>query len=270
MIDLHIVVPLGVSTENTPVLNFLEQSVDSLKSQNTNFSYSVTFACDNNVRQEIKDFLESTSYNISWYEPFSFVRKGSIWKKIINEWQKLDSKYIAFMHYDDLWHVDKIQNQLTFMKEKNLELSWSRVHIIDSNNRIVSGDAAHRIKLDEKSLEEGQSYAFSHSSILDRNKFLNSGIVDYIDESAAIYEHVHYLFSHKLKGLKDNSSVFFHRTHENSITNNFGGQESDFIQMTRKIANYSVQEVIEDGNRVPIEKIKEDIKNCGVIYENYS
>lgn len=269
MIDLHIVIPLGVSTENTPVLSFLKESVNSLKRQNTNFSYSVTFACDNNVRQEVKDFLESTSYNISWYEPFSFVRKGSIWKKIITEWQKVDSKYIAFLHYDDVWDENKIQNQITFMKEKNLDLSWSKVYIIDSNNKIVSGDVAHRNVLNENSLDESQSYAFSHSSILDKQKFLNSDILDYIDESAAIYEHLHYLFSHKLRGLKDNSSIFFHRTHDNSISNSYSS-ETDFIQMTRKIANYSLQEVMDDVNKVPIEKIKENIKSFGVIYENYS
>ena len=73
-------------------------------------------------------------------------------KKIFLEWEKIDTKYIAFCHYDDIWSENKIQSQLDLMNENSLDLSWSSVKIINENNQIVSSDLASRTSLNEDTI----------------------------------------------------------------------------------------------------------------------
>jgi len=254
MKDLLIVIPLGVSTPGTPNLNLLKHCVWSLKEQKTNYQFDVIFACDNNVSDDVKEYLNSTGYKISWYDPYYFFRRGSIWKKIIQEWQNNDSEFVAFCHYDDMWSDNKIQSQLDMMKKEDLELSWSRVNIINENNQIVSGDMASRTLLNQDTIRKGQSYAFSHSSILKKDKFLSSGILDYLEKSAPVYEGLHYIFCHKLKGRKDDNSVFYHRVHGLSVSNNLH-TETPEISKIREIAEYSLADVKSDEKELNMEEI---------------
>ena len=103
MKDLLIVIPIGISTPGTPVLKHLKTCIKSFETQETDYKYYIVFACDDNVSEEIKNYLKKTNYKISWYDSFYFFRKGSIWKKIFTEWEKQNSEYIAFCHYDDVW-----------------------------------------------------------------------------------------------------------------------------------------------------------------------
>ena len=116
MNDLTIVIPIGVSSPGTPVVPYLKWCVESLKNQQTNYSYKVVFAADNNLPSEAAHILAESGFDVSLYEPYYFMRRGGIWKKIYTEWEKYDSKYIAFSHYDDMWSLDKIQNQISFME----------------------------------------------------------------------------------------------------------------------------------------------------------
>lgn len=258
MNDLTIIIPLGISSPGTPVLQYLKWCVESLQNQKTNYNYKIIFACDDNVSDEIKDYLKSTNCDISWYDPYYFFRKGSIWKKIFLEWQKIDSKYIAFCHYDDLWSENKIQSQLDLMNSNQLDLSWSSVKLINENNHIMSGDLATRNILNKDTIKVGQSYAFSHSTILSKDKFLSSGILDYLEKSAPVYEGLHYLFCHKLKGQKDNNSIFYHRVHNYSVSNNLHIETEDLSKI-REVANYSLKEVLDDQNSIDFEKIIKEI-----------
>jgi teichuronic acid biosynthesis glycosyltransferase TuaG len=51
-------------------------------------------------------------------------------------------KYIAFLDADDIWKKDKIKNQISFMKNNNLQVSHTSYEIIDSNYRIISNRIA--------------------------------------------------------------------------------------------------------------------------------
>jgi len=258
MIDFTIVIPLGISSPGTPVFQYLKWCVESLQNQKTNYSYKIIFACDDNVSDEVKDYLKSTNYDISWYDPYYFFRKGSIWKKIFLEWEKADSKYIAFCHYDDIWSENKIQSQLDLMNSNELDLSWSAVQVINEENRILSGDIANRNALSKDTVKIGQSYAFSHSTILSKDKFLNCGILKYLDQSAALYEGLHYIFCHKLKGMKDPNSVFYHRVHGFSVSNTLH-TETEELSKIRKIAEYSLNDVISDKDSINVESIIKEI-----------
>lgn len=44
-------------------------------------------------------------------------------------------RYIAFLDADDLWHTDKLERQLAFMKEKNVAFSYTAYKLIDEEGR---------------------------------------------------------------------------------------------------------------------------------------
>ncbi len=259
MKDLSIVIPLGISTPETPVLKYLKSCVESLKKQKTSFSYEIIFSCDNNVRDEIKNYLQETSCIIKWYEPYHYMRRGGIWKKIYNEWKTCNSKYIAFCHYDDIWSENKIHNQLSFMNDNKLELSWSRVQVIDADGNTISGDVSRFDELNKDSINVG-SYAFCHSSILNKDSWFNCGILDKVDKAAAIYEHLQFVYSHKLKGKKDHNSTFYHRSHSDSVSNQFN-VEKQFMKEQRELVNYSLEQVLKDAEELDIKQITQEIIN---------
>jgi hypothetical protein len=258
MNDLTIVIPIGVSSPGTPVVPYLKWCVESLKNQQTNYSYKVVFAADNNLPSEAARVLAESGFDVSLYEPYYFMRRGGIWKKIYTEWEKYESKYIAFSHYDDMWSLDKIQNQISFMESNQLELSWSKVQVINETNSIVSPDVCKHSTLSKNTIRTG-SYAFCHSSMMKKEAWFNSGIVDKVEKGSAIYEQLQFIYSHKLKGAKDESSIFYHRTHSNSVSSQFT-TEKDFMVEQRKIADYSIQQVWQDAEKLNVNSIIEEIE----------
>lgn len=255
--DLCIVVPIGVSSPGTPLKKYLQFCVDSLRNQKTNYTYKVVFAADNNVDREIKDIINESGFDVQWFEPYYFMRKGGIWKKIYTIWEKENAKYIAFCHYDDLWSDNKIQSQIQLMEKEELEISWSKVIVVDSENRFCSNDVCS-IQNFTKDTIYNSSYAFCHSSIMKKDNFFKCGILDKVEKASAIYEKLQYIYCHKLKGKKDENSIFFHRVHQDSVTQNFNS-EKDYMIQQRKVANYSLQDVIDDANSISITNIINEI-----------
>jgi hypothetical protein len=260
MKDLIISIPIGISSPGTPILKYLKKCVESIKNQKTSYSYEIIFACDENVSIEVKNFLNETGYKIKWYDSFYFFRKGSIWKKIYDQWLENEGKYIAFSHYDDMWHENKIENQLSFMENSNSDLSWSSVYVINSDDQIISTDLSSYNELSKYTIRQPQSYAFSHSSILKKDTFLDTGILDVLNESSRIYEELHFIFCHKLKGKKISNSIFYHRSHTDSISTQFK-TDNNIINDQRKITNYSLEEELQDAKNINVKKIIEIIES---------
>lgn len=50
-----------------------------------------------------------------------------------NSIDRASGDYIAFLDSDDLWHKDKLKEQLSFMKDNNLDFSFTSYEIIDEN-----------------------------------------------------------------------------------------------------------------------------------------
>lgn len=51
--------------------------------------------------------------------------------------QEAKGRYIAFLDSDDLWHPDKLLKQLSFMKEQDVSLSFTRYDRIDEQSGMV-------------------------------------------------------------------------------------------------------------------------------------
>jgi len=259
MNDLVIAIPVGVSSPGTPVIPYLKACLNSLKNQKTSYKYKVVIASDNNVSTEAMDCMLESGFDMQLYEPYYFMRRGGIWKKIYDQWSNFETKYVAFCHYDDMWSENKIQSQLDLMEQNSLELSWSRVQAINDKSQIISDDLAGYQNLNKDSLKNGGSYAFSHSSIIKKQSLFDTGILNKIEKAAAIYEGLQFVYSHKLKGTKDNNCTFYHRVHGDSVSNQFH-TETEFMKEQRIIADYSVQQVMKDADEVYIDEIKNEIE----------
>ena len=48
-----------------------------------------------------------------------------------------NGRYIAFLDSDDLWTVDKLQNQIEFMKKNNVALSYGYYDVTDESGRYI-------------------------------------------------------------------------------------------------------------------------------------
>ena len=62
--------------------------------------------------------------------------------------QHAKSRYIAFLDSDDIWHQDKLQKQLEFMKRNNAKFSCTYYGKIDSNGNIDTRIIKNRKQFD--------------------------------------------------------------------------------------------------------------------------
>ena len=90
--------------------------------------------------------------------------------------KKSRGEYIAFLDADDFWLKDKIKNQLSFMKRKEITFSHTTYSIVDSQNLIISKrNAKNFLRLNDliKSCDIGLSTVMIKKTHLKTNKFPN-------------------------------------------------------------------------------------------------
>ncbi len=51
--------------------------------------------------------------------------------------EKSNGKYIAFLDADDNWSLDKLERQISFMKQNNFKISHTSYYILDKNKKII-------------------------------------------------------------------------------------------------------------------------------------
>lgn len=263
--SVHIVMPIGVGAPGTPVPELLEKSISSIVHQlPTTPGYSdatLTIAADSNIGEDAKYVLRNYSLlaKIKWFEPFSYFRKGGIWKKIFDVWKSSDAEFVAFMHYDDLWHCDKLRKQIDFIKANNLDGAWSEVYEIDGNDTVRGGDKACWNECSIGTVGQGAP-AFAHSVLVRRNSILNCGILDYEDKWAANFETLFAIYMHKIKNAKKcPGAKFYWRNHGLNISNT-ASENSQFVQDQRDATSYTIQETLADADGIPLGKIIDEIK----------
>ena len=83
-------------------------------------------------------------------------------------------KYIAFCDCDDLWKKNKLEIQLNFMKQFNLNFSFTSYDIIDENNNFISTrKAADNVNFNKlrNSCDIGLSTVILKKNIFDNDKY---------------------------------------------------------------------------------------------------
>tara|TARA_B100000902_G_C27184566_1_gene850646 strand:+ start:112 stop:849 length:738 start_codon:yes stop_codon:yes gene_type:complete len=86
-------------------------------------------------------------------------------------------EYIAFLDSDDIWLKTKLEKQIKFMKEKNLDFSFTAYNLIDHlGNLVGERKAAEKLSYDDliKSCDIGLSTVILKKKIIDENcQFVN-------------------------------------------------------------------------------------------------
>ena len=80
--------------------------------------------------------------------------------------------YLAFLDCDDIWSKDKLEKQLSFMKNNNVFFSFTSYDIINSDNKIISKKKAlKKITFDNLllSCDIGLSTVIMEKSLIDEN-----------------------------------------------------------------------------------------------------
>jgi hypothetical protein len=254
----HIVIPIGVGAPGTPVQAYLEESVNSILNQ-TSDDFILTVAADSNIPQRCKDFLAKNNVEVKWFEPFTYFRKGGIWKKIFDTWKDKDTKYLAFLHYDDLWDLEKLKIQVEKMEKEKLEASWSEAYIIDGSGNMNPND--YSFQEITANTVGSRTMAFAHSVIVSREAMMNSGILDHQDLWAANFEDVWALYVHKIKNAKKAPGAkIFWRNHSMNISNTVS-ETVDFVKEQRAQTSYSLEETLQDSSKISLQALVQIIRS---------
>ena len=80
-------------------------------------------------------------------------------------------KYICFIDADDIWHKNKLELQINFMRKKNISFSHSTYKIIDKNNKVRGIRIAENY---DNFLELSKSCNIGLSSVIFEKKILKS------------------------------------------------------------------------------------------------
>jgi hypothetical protein len=252
MYKLHVVIPIGVSSPGTPLPEFLLNGIESLKSQTLD-DILITVAADENISDICKQILIDTKINIEWFSPYSYFTKEGIWGKIFRCWEKYESEYVSFLHYDDLWEQNKAKLQIDFIEQNKLEGSWSQVYLINDSNEIISGDSMIIDELSSQSVGHLIPW-MCHSTIINRYSILNCGILEYRKKWNCDFEWLYTVFLHKIQNLKKcNDAIFLWRQHPNQVSHAQGinmKENNDHVQYQRNLIGYSFDETMEDSRYV--------------------
>ena len=142
--------------------------------------------------QSYKNFEVILIYDDNDYSDLDFVKKNlkKIKKKkiIINQKnlgvgisrnkgiEKSKGKFIAFLDADDVWHKDKLREQIHFMKKNKIDFSFCSYLIINKKEEIINEiKAPHRLYYQNllSACDIGLSTVVLKSKILKVHKFSN-------------------------------------------------------------------------------------------------
>ena len=131
-------VDILVTTYNTEE-KFLRKQIESiLKQTYTNLKIYISDdkSTDTKVPEILKEYKEKDSRielfiqnkNLGYNKNFEFLLKQS------------KAKYIMFSDHDDVWHKDKVEKSLKYIKEKNVDMVYCNCRQIDENGIVLQDD----------------------------------------------------------------------------------------------------------------------------------
>lgn len=249
---VHVVMPIGVGAPGAPVPAFLRTSLESLARQ-TFRDFHVTVAADENIAPEARAIVESFGAELVWWPKDTYFAKGGIWKKITDGWQAVDSEYVAYFHYDDLWDERKLEQQLAFVESRGLDGCWTSAFVIDETGAVRSGDMAPG-RLEDVPPGAGPGPCM-HSTLVSRRAILDSGILAYEERWAAIFERLYFLYLRKIGNLaKCTSARFCYREHAATITNT-AAESAAFVVAGRATTAYTLAETLADAESIDLDTL---------------
>jgi hypothetical protein len=248
---VHVVMPIGVGAPGTPVLRHLRSSLDCLARQ-TFRDFRVTVAADENVSAEARSLVEAYGAELAWYPKDTYFRPGGIWKKITDQWQAVPSEYVAYFHYDDLWDVTKLAEQIALIESRALNGCYAAGLRIDDDGVVTPGDIALP-SLDPSQAGSHPGAWTLHSLLLRREAILGSGLLEHELTWAAIFEQLFFVYVLKLGRVeKCSTTTFFYRDHPATITNTVTEEEA-FVEDARAETGYTLAATLADADAIDLD-----------------
>ena len=88
--------------------------------------------------------------------------------------EKSKGKFIAFLDADDIWHKNKLKEQIKFMQRKKVNFSYTSYSIVNENNKIIKRITAEKNMTYNKlikSCDIGLSTVIMKSNLFNKYKF---------------------------------------------------------------------------------------------------
>ncbi|MDA9201819.1 glycosyltransferase [Flavobacteriaceae bacterium] len=222
----------------TPSYNseeFISQTINSIINQTySNWELLITDDCSNDLSTEIiKSFVKKDNriklYTLDYNSGAGVARNNSI--------KYSNGKYIAFCDSDDQWLPNKLEKQIAFLKENNLQFSYSSYKVCNEEDEIVGSvicpkEVSFRKMLNNNYVgcltaiyDSEKLGKFYMSKIRNRQDWVlwlnilkNSGPAMGLTEPLAIYrERSSSISSNKIKQFKFNWNVYRKELGYNSI-----------------------------------------------------
>lgn len=215
-------VDILLTTYNTNI-DYLKKQLDSILNQTyKNFTLIISDDCSPNeeIRTVLKEYekkdnrikLYFQEKNLGCTKSFEFLLKQST------------AQYISFADHDDIWYLNKIEESLKTIREKNVDLVYCDANQIDKEGNIL-----HNSYLNYKNMPkvEGKSFIlpFSRHIAIGCSQMITKEVKEkmlpFTENTFAHDWHSTYI-ANNLKGIYCiDKPLFGYRIHENNV---FGGR----------------------------------------------
>ena len=115
---------------------FIKKTLNSIHKQSYK-NYELIFVYDDENKSELK-FIKNL---ISVFDKKKLIvnnKNLGVANSRNHAFKFCNGKYISFIDSDDIWSVNKLKKQLSFMVLKKLEFSFTSYNVIDEYNNIIS------------------------------------------------------------------------------------------------------------------------------------
>ena len=151
---------------------FLSETLNSIFNQN--FENWNLIIIDDNSDEKTKDILKKINNDkvkIIWLKK----NKGQGFCRNLALRYYCKSDYVSFIDSDDLWKKSKLKEQINFMRENDIDFSYTPYEIVKSGNNKFVKNINVPLKFNYKSFVGNTSIATS--SMILKNGLLDSGWV---------------------------------------------------------------------------------------------
>jgi len=240
-----------------PVYNaekYLDETIQSVLCQTyCDFELIIiNHACTDNSADIIKQYIKSDERVVSI--ELDINKGGPAYPR--NEGiKKAHGEYIAFIDSDDVWLPNKIEEQLSFMKENKLNFSSSNILVIDENSEPLKMlSMMYKVKLFYRSFFNLQKDFVMNNFIVLASVMVSRHVIEFFNEDPNYIAAEDYDLWLRLLGKKDVSfglsrkPLIKYRFMSNSLSK-IGNQQQqvralhstvDYILLEKKIELYDV------------------------------
>lgn len=160
----------GLVSVITPVFNAesaIRKTLESVFAQTyKNIEIVLVDDCSTDSSQSIIEEYQKKHSEIIYFRQLTNQGAGAARNKAL---ELARGQYVAFLDADDLWYPEKIERQISLLKEKNGAFSYTAIEMIDGEGKLVKKKRRVKERIDYKFLLKNTMIATS-TVLIDRKK----------------------------------------------------------------------------------------------------